>query len=103
MTSGLPNMNDDIRNISNGSINSFFSLRDSGLSAFLTPQIDAPGQIFRYCSGATPQALVGVLQRATNQNLRSFANEHLFEPLGMNSVRWDTAWDGSPFGGLGIP
>ena len=96
MTSGMPGMGDS------GSTNNFFNPFDSGRAAFTTPQLDAPGETFRYCSGATPQTLVGLLQRATGRNLLCFAQEHLFGPLEMNSVRWDTTWDGSSFGGFGI-
>jgi len=96
MTSGMPGMGDA------GSMNSLFNVRDSGRSAFGARQLHAPGEVFRYCSGATPQTLVGVLQRATGQNLLDFAQEHLFGPLGMTSVHWDTTWDGSPFGGFGL-
>jgi len=96
MMSGMPGMED------NSSYRSLFSTRDSGLRALMTPQADAPGQTFRYCSGTTPQLLVAVLQRATGQNLLCFAQRYLFRPLGMTSVRWSSTWDGSPMGGLGI-
>ncbi|MCL2195078.1 MAG: beta-lactamase family protein [Oscillospiraceae bacterium] len=96
MTSGMPGMMD------RGSMNGIFNLRDSGLASFESPQLSAPGEEFRYCSGATPQTLVGLLQRATGRNLLDFAREHLFDPLGMISVYWDTTWDGSPMGGFGL-
>ena len=96
MTSGMPGME--------GTRSTFglVNRRDSGLAAFLTPQIDAPGETFRYCSGATPQTLVGVLERATGQNLYDFARAQLFDPLGMASVEWATTRARSPFGGFGM-
>jgi len=96
MQSGMPGM-ENMR-----SILCVIDRRDSGLAAFMTPQIDAPGETFRYCSGATPQTLVGVIERATGQNLYDFAREHLFGPLGMDSVEWATTRAGSPFGGFGM-
>jgi len=96
MRSGMPGMENT------RSIFSTINRRDSGLAAFQTRQLDAPGETFRYCSGATPQTLIGVIERATGQNLYDFAREHLFGPLGMHSVQWTTTRARSPFGGFGM-
>jgi len=75
---------------------------DAGLYNFLVPQAFAPGERFQYCSAANTQTLVGVIERATGQNLLEFAQRHLFGPLGMTSVHWLTTACGSPIGGFGI-
>ena len=79
-----------------------FEAEDAGLAAFESPQVRAPGARFRYCSGAGTQTLVGVIERATEQNLLDFATEHLFAPIGITSVEWNTTESGSPVGGFGI-
>ena len=96
MRSGMPGM-EGMR-----SIFCVLHRRDSGRAAFRTPQIDAPGETFRYCSGATPQTLVGVLERATGRDLYDFARVQLFDPLGMDSAEWATTRARSPFGGFGM-
>jgi len=95
MTSGLPGALD------RGEMNCLMA-DDAGLAAFESKQAAAPGERFSYSSGAGPQALVGLLQRVIGRNLDDFAQEHLFGPLGMDSVTWSTAKDGSPTGGMGI-
>jgi len=79
-----------------------FRADDAGLAAFETPQERDPGGRFAYNSGAGPQCVVGILQRATGQNLFDYAQEKLFGPLGMDSVAWERTEDGSPRGGYGI-
>jgi CubicO group peptidase (beta-lactamase class C family) len=92
MRSGLPDTRD------------CFKAPDAGLAAFETPQKKTPGGTFAftYNSGAGPQCLVGILERATGQNLRAFAEERLFGPLGITGVTWETTDYGSPTGGSGI-
>jgi len=75
---------------------------DAGLAAFETPQVSAPGEQFIYSSGASMQCLVGIVERATGKNLFAYAQEKLFGPLGMTSVAWLAAADGSSTGGFGI-
>jgi len=79
-----------------------FTAADAGLAAFESPQVYAPGAEYVYCSGAGTQTLVGVVERATNQNLLDFAQENLFGPIGMTSVIWNTTDSDSPMGGFGI-
>ena len=90
MRSGLPDSQD------------CFKAADAGLAGFETPQETAPGKRFKYNTGAGPQTLVGILERVTGKNLRQFADERLFGPLGITSVEWDTTDCGSPIGGMGI-
>jgi len=90
MRSGLPDTQD------------CFKAGDAGLAAFLTPQESAPGAKFKYNSGAGPQCLVGIVERATGMGLLDFAQERLFGPLGITGVAWDATDCGSPKGGFGI-
>jgi len=90
MRSGLPDSQD------------CFKALDAGLAAFETPQEKAPGKRFKYNSGAGPQCLVGILERVTGKNLRVFAEERLFGPLGITDVEWETTDHGSPIGGFGL-
>ena len=75
---------------------------DSGLAAFEMPLIAAPGEKFSYSSGPGMQTLACLVSRAVGQNLFDYAQEKLFGPLGMESVRWDAAADGANYGGFGI-
>lgn len=92
MTSGLPT--------------SFVPLmaENAALAAFEMPLRSAPGEQFRYCSGAGTQTLVGVLQRAIGAvDLFEFAQTNLFEPLALSEhIHWQTARDGSLLGGMGM-
>ena len=92
MRSGLPDTQD------------CFGAADAGLAAFETPQAQKPGGLFSftYNSGAGPQCLVGILERVTEKNLRVFAEERLFGPLGITDVEWETTDFGSPIGGFGL-
>ena len=74
---------------------------DSALYAFLLPQKSAPGETWAYESAA-PSILLGIIERASGVDALAYARAHLFGPLGMTSVKWETAADGLPFGGFGI-
>jgi len=98
MTSGLPSRLWHLH-----AQRQLFVRNDAGLAAFQAPQIAAPGEEFHYCQGGpATQALVGVLERATGQNLYDFARQHLFDPLGMDSIIWTRTQSGSPVGGFGL-
>jgi CubicO group peptidase (beta-lactamase class C family) len=56
------------------------------------PMTDAPGNKWIYCSGAS-HLLSAVLQEATGVDARSYANQYLFQPLGIAPVEvkdWGT-------------
>ena len=57
------------------------------------PMDSAPGTRFNYCNSAT-FLLSAILQQQTNMNALSFAQQHLFEPLGIS----DTDWPANPQG-----
>ncbi|MGD9174645.1 MAG: serine hydrolase [Desulfobacterales bacterium] len=51
------------------------------------PMAQEPGTHFEYCNGAT-FLLSAILQQKTGMDALSFAEEHLFEPLGISGVSW---------------
>ncbi|MCL2300525.1 MAG: beta-lactamase family protein [Firmicutes bacterium] len=75
---------------------------DSGIAAFETPQVAAPGKVHSYSSGAGMQTLACLVSRAVKMNLFEYAKKKLFGPLGMTSVAWDAAADGNNYGGFGL-
>jgi CubicO group peptidase (beta-lactamase class C family) len=60
-----------------------------------------PGSEFLYCSGCS-HVLSAIVQRQTGMNTREFAQQVLFEPLGIRGVAWDTDSTGIPIGGWGL-
>jgi CubicO group peptidase (beta-lactamase class C family) len=61
--------------------------------ALSLPMDAEPGTRFDY-SNISSFLLSAVLTRATGQDTLSFAREHLFAPLGISDVRWETSPDG---------
>ena len=71
---------------------------DTGLAIFERAPLEvAPGEVYRY-SGTCYQLLVGLIARATGQNVFDYAQEKLFGPLGITSAAWERAYDGQPYG-----
>lgn len=95
MTSGLPGDSD-------ASDWAWWDAPDISKAAFETPQLHAPGVKYSYNSGPGCQTLAGIVCRAVGMSLYDYAQEKLFGPLGMTSVTWDQADDGSYFGGFGL-
>jgi CubicO group peptidase (beta-lactamase class C family) len=56
-----------------------------------------PGATFIYNNGAA-HVLGAVLARVSGMPLRRFAEEQLFQPLGIDTYRWPTDSDGNPLG-----
>jgi len=52
-----------------------------------------PGTEFQY-SNLTSNWLGIIVDRACGMHLKSYAEEHLFSPLGMEAGEWGTDWDG---------
>ncbi len=65
------------------------------------PIVRTPGLSAYYSSGES-MLLSGVLQQASGSTLYNFAHEHLFAPLGIEDLRWDTDPSGQTIGGWGI-
>ncbi|MBD3190570.1 MAG: serine hydrolase [Candidatus Heimdallarchaeota archaeon] len=60
-----------------------------------------PGEVFTYNSGAT-HVLSAILQKVTGKTTLAYAQEKLFEPLGMGNLTWDQDQLGIYFGGHGL-
>jgi CubicO group peptidase (beta-lactamase class C family) len=57
------------------------------------PLVRGPGTDFEY-SNLTSHLLSIIVARACETNLRSFAQEHLFSPLGVEPGFWQRDWEG---------
>ena len=51
------------------------------------PMSEAPGEKYEYCNGAS-FTLGAIIQEVTAMKLINFANQNLFEPLGISDVTW---------------
>lgn len=60
-----------------------------------------PGEVFTYNSGAT-HILSAILQKVTGKTTLAYAQEKLFEPLGMGNLTWEHDQLGIYFGGHGL-
>jgi hypothetical protein len=61
------------------------------------PMAEEPGTRFEYCNGAS-FLLSAILQEQTGMNALTFANKHLFDPLGISDVSWDSNSQGITLG-----
>ncbi len=60
-----------------------------------------PGTTFFYDSGL-PHLLSAIVQRATGQTLQQYAEEKLFDPLGISSLSWASDPQGVTLGNTGL-
>jgi CubicO group peptidase (beta-lactamase class C family) len=60
------------------------------------PMIDEPGKQWSYCSGAS-HLLSGVLQQVTGMDARTYANQYLFQPVGIAAAEKND-WASDPEG-----
>jgi CubicO group peptidase (beta-lactamase class C family) len=77
-----------------------FELLYSGFRASTlvdVPLVRDPGTDFEY-SNLTAHLLGIVVARACGTDLKSFAQEHLFSPLGVEPGFWQTDWEGNYLG-----
>ncbi len=65
------------------------------------PTVNAPGTNFGYCNGATV-LLSAILQEQTGETALSFAEKHLFAPLGIADVHWPSNPQGITTGYNGL-
>jgi CubicO group peptidase (beta-lactamase class C family) len=65
------------------------------------PMVAAPGSLFNYCSGCS-HLLSAIIQETTGMNPRDFAEQVLFEPLGISDAVWEVDSGGTPIGGWGL-
>ena len=68
---------------------------------FERPLVAKPGEEFTYNGGGLI-ALGEILKNATGMNLIEFGKAHLFEPLGINNIQWDTFPKGEVEAGGGL-
>ncbi len=61
------------------------------------PMTEAPGERFEYCNGVS-YLLSVIIQNATRMRTLAFARQHLFAPLGIEDVGWDTSPQGIDIG-----
>ena len=61
----------------------------------------APGEIFHYNSGGS-QVVSTILNKQTEDGLMAFAQENLFNPLGISKIKWDCTPKGIPKAGWGL-
>ncbi len=61
----------------------------------------SPGEYFAYSDGMA--MLAGeIIRRAVGQSIKTFADSLLFQPLGIDSVKWGNEIDGSTNSGYGL-
>lgn len=60
------------------------------------PVTGKPGKVFEYCNGNT-HLLSSILEISTGMSAREYANQELFQPLGISPVS-DTDWPADPQG-----
>ena len=65
------------------------------------PLVSEPGQSFTYNGGGLI-TLGEILRHATNMDIIHFAEQHLFEPLGIDTIKWDVFPNGEVEAGGGL-
>lgn len=79
----------------------FFTSEDPVQYLLDRPMDTVPGEIFNYNTGAA-HLLSAILQNVTELTTLSYAQEKLFDPLGIENVDWDIDPQGIYFGGHGL-
>ena len=65
------------------------------------PQEYEPGVVFHYHDGS-PQLVSAAVQYQYGQSFSQFANQFLFQPLGITDYQWEEAHDGNTFGAFSL-
>jgi CubicO group peptidase (beta-lactamase class C family) len=65
------------------------------------PMIVKPGTEFFYSCG-NAHVLSAIIQKTSGMNTYDFAQQYLFDPLGITDVKWETNINDIPIGGWGI-
>ncbi|WP_263785339.1 serine hydrolase domain-containing protein [Salinibacter grassmerensis] len=81
-----------------GNYGAWVSSPDWVADALRRPMVDRPGGDMIYSTGTT-HILGAVLAEASGRSLRSFAQDRLFDPLGVRVQSWQRAPTGRYFGG----
>jgi CubicO group peptidase (beta-lactamase class C family) len=80
---------------------SWYYSTDMGRFAIQLPQENNPGDVFNYNS-STSHLLSIILSKSTKVSTLDFANQNLFEPLGIQKKYWDKDGQGFYMGGFGL-
>jgi len=96
MTSGIPG---DAQN--DAWWDNLWNSTDPGALIFALPQTHPPGTNWAYDSAAV-HLLAFLLAKAVDENLANYAQDKLFDPLGMEPVIWESTDAGWALGGWGI-
>jgi len=81
-----------------GNYGAWVTSRDWVANALRRPFVDRPGGEMIYSTGTT-HVLGAVLAEATGQSLRAYAQDRLFDPLGVRIRSWQRSPAGRYFGG----
>jgi len=65
------------------------------------PMKNLPGEVAVY-KNSDPQLMVKVIANATQTDFVEFAEQNLFEPLGITNYYWSRNKDKTPYGGFGL-
>ncbi len=65
------------------------------------PMARKPGETFHYCNGVS-HLLSAIIHESTGIQTLAFAKKHLFDPLGINDVKWDKSPEGIVSGSGGL-
>ena len=65
------------------------------------PKNYEPGIVFHYNDGA-PHLVSAAIQQRSGKSLSAFADENLFQPLGITDWKWEEAKDGVSFGAFSL-
>jgi CubicO group peptidase (beta-lactamase class C family) len=83
------------------SFRELYQSRDWVQSVLDLPMQQSPGQQFRYCSGCS-HLLSAIVQQRAGTPTRDFAQQALFDPLGIETATWEQDRQGIPIGGWGL-
>jgi len=65
------------------------------------PMVQKPGESFHYCNGVS-HLLSAIIHESTGIQTLAFAKKHLFDPLGIKDVEWETSPEGIVSGSGGL-
>lgn len=99
MKSGIAYSNDGL----GGQTDDILRQLPAGITGFILslPLDHAPGEHLKYKDG-DPQLLSAVLQAQAGKATSGWAQEVLFEPMGIKNIQWNNYKDGTTLGGFGI-
>jgi CubicO group peptidase (beta-lactamase class C family) len=79
-----------------------FAAKDDPVRYILEkPMLFSPGEVFAYTSGGA-HLVSAIIQRATSMETSEYAQQKLFDPLGIPRPEWRKDKDGLAMGGFGL-